>query len=298
MVIASIPSPGSNGIGLGPLSLHAYGLMYVLAVLAAIILTTRLWEARGGRRELVYEVALVGFPAGLLGGRLYFLATSWNEVPRHWWGPLAIWQGGLGIWGGIACGLLGGLWVLRRRGADIPAFMDAAAPGLLVAQAIGRVGNWFNQELFGGPTSLPWGLRISPEHRPDGYLQYTTFHPTFLYELIWNLLGVGVLLWLDRRFRIRRPGLFALYVSWYTAFRCYEEVLRIDTGSHHVLGMRLNFWVSLGMFLISTGFFVSWQLRGERDGESGRLRLSLRRRRPEPKRPRMTVPKGRVRPRR
>jgi len=262
LVIASIPSPGSNGIGLGPLSLHAYGLMYVLAVLAAIILTTRLWEARGGRRELVYEVALVGFPAGLLGGRLYFLATSWNEVPRHWWGPLAIWQGGLGIWGGIACGLLGGLWVLRRRGADIPAFMDAAAPGLLVAQAIGRVGNWFNQELFGGPTSLPWGLRISPEHRPDGYLQYTTFHPTFLYELIWNLLLAAVLIWLWRRRTVRAPGIFALYVAGYSLARVGEELLRIDPA-HHVLGMRLNFWVASLLCLAALAWFarIQWGWR-------------------------------------
>jgi len=164
--LASIPSPSSSGIRLGPLELHAYGLMYVLAVLAAILVTTRLWESRGGRRELVYQVAMVGFPAGLIGGRLYFVLTSWNEVPKHWWGPLAVWQGGLGIWGGIAGGVLGGLWVLRRRHANIPAFLDAAAPGLLVAQAIGRIGNWFNQELFGGPTTLPWALRIDPAYRP------------------------------------------------------------------------------------------------------------------------------------
>jgi prolipoprotein diacylglyceryl transferase len=246
-MVAAIPSPSDNGIHLGPLFVHAYGLAYVFAVLAAVAITTHRWEARGGSRELVQEVALWGFPAGLIGGRVYFLATSWNEVPDHWWGPFAIWKGGLGIWGGIAGGTLAGLWVLRRRGADVPAFLDAAAPGLLVAQAIGRIGNYFNQELFGGPTSLPWGLEIDPAHRPAGYLHDTTFHPTFLYELIWNLALAGALVWLGRRARIRAPGLFALYVAGYSGFRIFEELLRVDPA-HHILGLRLNFYVaSLGL---------------------------------------------------
>jgi prolipoprotein diacylglyceryl transferase len=242
-MLASIPSPPSNGVHIGPLFVHAYGVAYIVAVLAAIALTTARWEAHGGRRELVQEVALWGFPAGLIGGRLYFLATSWNEVPPHWWGPFAVWQGGLGIWGGIAGGTLAGLWVLRRRGVDIPEFLDAAAPGLLVAQAIGRVGNYFNQELFGGPTGLPWGLKIDAAHRPAHYAQYTTFHPTFLYELIWNLALAGALIWLGRRGRIRAPGLFALYVPGYSGFRIFEELLRVDPA-HHILGLRLNFFVA------------------------------------------------------
>jgi prolipoprotein diacylglyceryl transferase len=256
--LASIPSPSSDGIHIGPLFFHAYGLMYVLAVLAAIVVTTRLWESRGGRRELVQEVALYGFPAGLIGGRLYFLATSWNEVPHHWWGPFAIWQGGLGIWGGIAGGVLGGLWVLRRRHVDIPAFMDAAAPGILVAQAIGRIGNWFNQELFGGPTSLPWGLKIDPSHRPAGYEQYLTFHPTFLYELIFNLLLAALLIRLWRSRRVKAPGIFALYVSGYSAARIGEELLRIDPA-HHILGMRLNFWVATLLFVAGLVWFARIQ---------------------------------------
>jgi prolipoprotein diacylglyceryl transferase len=150
------PPTGSN---LGPLFVHAYGLAYVVAVAAAIAITIRRWEAKGGNRDPVYEVALWGFPAGIIGGRLYFLATSWNEVPPHWWGPLAVWKGGLGIWGGIAGGTLAGLWVLRRRGANIPGFLDAAAPALLVAQAIGRVGNYFNQELCAG-ASVPEEPRL------------------------------------------------------------------------------------------------------------------------------------------
>jgi prolipoprotein diacylglyceryl transferase len=203
--VGFIPSPSSNGLHLGPLFIHAYGLAYALAVMAAVAIAVRRWTAVGGQRELVSEVALWGFPAGLLGGRLYFLATSWNEVPPHWWGALAVWKGGLGIWGGIAAGTLAGLWVLRRRRTNVAAFMDAAAPALLVAQAIGRIGNYFNQELFGGPTTLSWALEIDPAHRPLGYARYATFHPTFLYELIWNLL-LAAALWLGHHRRIRAPA--------------------------------------------------------------------------------------------
>jgi prolipoprotein diacylglyceryl transferase len=260
---AFIPSPSSGQITIGPLSAHAYGLMYVLAVLAAIFVTTRRWEALGGHRHLVQEVALVGFPAGLIGGRLYFDITSSGDVPNHWWGPFAIWDGGMGLWGGMACGVLGGMIVLRRRGVDITLFLDAAAPALLVAQAIGRVGNWFNQELFGKPTSLPWGLKIDPDNRPLGYERYSTFHPTFLYEIVWDLTLAAVLVWLGRRFRIRPPGIFALYVAGYSFFRMWIELLRIDEA-HHILGMRLNFWVALLVFLAGSTWFAwsqSWLRR-------------------------------------
>jgi prolipoprotein diacylglyceryl transferase len=261
LLIGYLPSPSTNGFHLGPLFVHAYGLAYILAVSAAIAVTTRRWAARGGERDLVYEVALWGFPAGLIGGRLYFLATSWNEVPPHWWGPFAVWKGGLGIWGGIAGGTLAGGWVLRRRGASIPTFLDAAAPGLLVAQAIGRVGNYFNQELFGGPTTLPWGLEISPSHRPAGYAHYATFHPTFLYELIWNLLLAGGLIYLGRRRNIRAPGLFALYVAGYSFARIGEELLRVDPA-HHILGLRLNLYVASILCLAGVAWFIRIQRAG------------------------------------
>ena len=228
--------------------MHAYGLAYVAALAAAVAITTRRWERTGGDRDLVYEVALWGFPAGLVGGRLYFLATSWDQVPAHWWGPFAVWDGGLGIWGGIACGTLAGLWVLRRRRADIPRFLDAAAPALLVAQAIGRIGNYFNQELFGGPTGLPWALQISPAHRPVGYEQFATFHPTFLYEIVWNLALAALLVWLGRNRRVRAPGLFALYVAGYSLGRIGEELLRVDPA-HHILGLRLNLYVAAILFV-------------------------------------------------
>jgi prolipoprotein diacylglyceryl transferase len=256
--VAFIPSPPSNGFHVGPLFFHAYGLAYVVAVTAAVAITVHRWKAKGGERDLVYEVALFGFPAGIIGGRLYFLATSWNEVPPHWWGPFAVWKGGLGIWGGIAAGTLAGLWVLRRRGANIPVFLDAAAPALLVAQAIGRIGNFFNQELFGGPTTLPWGLEISPAHRPAGYAQYATFHPTFLYELIWNLLLACALVWLGRHRTIRAPGLFALYIAGYSFARIGEELLRVDPA-HHIFGLRLNFYVASILCLGGTAWFIRIQ---------------------------------------
>jgi prolipoprotein diacylglyceryl transferase len=282
VTVASIPSPSSNGIHIGPFFFHAYGIMYVLAVLAAVLISRRRWAAVGGDPALVNEVALWGFPAGLIGGRLYFIATSYSEMPQHWWGPFAVWDGGLGIWGGIAAGTLAGLWVLRRRRANIPMFMDAAAPALLVAQAIGRVGNYFNQELFGGPTSLPWGLEISPAHRPVGYEQYATFQPTFLYEIIWNLSLAAFLVWLGHRRRavdgrpaVNHPGLFALYVAGYSGFRIFEELLRVDPA-HHIFGLRLNFFVALLGCIAGLAWFahIQWGWPRRRRGRPPPAELS------------------------
>jgi prolipoprotein diacylglyceryl transferase len=268
MIPAFIPSPSSSGLHIGPFYLHAYGIMYVFAVAAAILITRRRWEAVGGSRQLVYECAMWGFPAGIIGGRLYFVITTPSQMPQHWWGPFAIWDGGLGIWGGIAAGVAAGLWRLKRNKADIPLFMDCAAPGLLVAQAIGRVGNYFNQELFGGPTTLPWGLEISPAHRPPGYLSYATFQPTFLYEIIWNLSLAAVLVWLGHHRKVKHPGLFALYVAGYSAFRMFEESLRIDY-SHHILGLRLNFFVALILCIAALLWFahIQWGLFSRRTRE-------------------------------
>jgi prolipoprotein diacylglyceryl transferase len=263
-LIASIPSPKTGEFHLGPLLVHAYGLLYGVAVVAAVLIARRRWVARGGSAELVDEVALWGFPAGLVGGRIYHVVTSWNEVPHTWWGPFAVWKGGLGIWGGIALGVIVGLWRVKRRGEDVPAFMDAAGvPALLVAQSIGRVGNWFNQELFGKPTSLPWGLEISPENRPAQYANDPTFHPTFLYEIIWNLALAGLLVTLGRRRDIRPPGLFALYVAGYSAFRIFEEILRVDPA-HHFLGLRLNLFVAIALTLAGLVWFWRAQTRPPR----------------------------------
>jgi prolipoprotein diacylglyceryl transferase len=285
---ASIPSPSSGDLDLGPVELHAYGLMLLLGILAATWLTGLRWTRRGGDWDLVYRVALWGVLGGVAGARLYHVITSWSTVDDEWWEPFAVWQGGLGVWGGIAGGVLAGAVVVRRAGESVFAFMDAVAPGLLLAQAIGRWGNWFNQELFGKPTDLPWGLEIDPEHRPEGYGASETFHPTFLYEFGWNLLGVFVLLLLDRRFRINPPGLFALYVAWYTFGRTFEELLRIDP-SHEFLGQRLNFWVSAVIFVLALLVFV-WAQRRPAPGERPRRPAAV-----EPAGPRMAIPKGRIR---
>lgn len=251
-MIASIPSPPFDSFDVGPFTLHMYGICYIVAIAAAIGLTARRW----GSSDLVVDVALWGVPAGLIGARIYSVATSWDQVvPDHWWGPFAIWEGGLSIWGGIAGGALVGAWRLRRAGVDIPRFMDAVAPGLLIAQAIGRVGNYFNQELFGEPTTLPWGLEIAPEHRPAEYLDVATFHPMFLYEGLFTAALAGVLILVGRSGRVRSPGLFALYVAGYSGFRVVAELGRTDP-SHHVLGLRLNFFVAVVLTVAGLVAFV------------------------------------------
>jgi prolipoprotein diacylglyceryl transferase len=264
MYPAYIPSPAQNGFYIGPLFIHAYGLAYVFAVAAAIFVTRWRWRKVGGDPDIAYEAAAWGFPAGLIGGRIYFLITTPSQIPPHWWGPFAIWKGGLGIWGGILCGVLGGLYIVRKRltHGDVLRFMDAAAPGLLVAQAIGRIGNYFNQELFGKPSTLPWALKISPDHRPPHFTQYATFQPSFLYEMIWNLGLAGFLIWLGNHRRIKPPGLMALYVAGYSGYRIFEETIRIDY-SVHVLGMRLNFWIATLACLAGLAWFVWIQKRGK-----------------------------------
>jgi len=289
--VASFPSPSSGTLDAGPLTIHMYGLMLLLGIAACIWLTGVRWTRRGGDWDLIFRVAVWGVGAGIAGARLYHVATSWDELPDEWWGVFAVWEGGLGIWGGIAAGVIVGSMVAHRAGASALALLDAAAPGLLVAQAIGRVGNWWNQELFGEPTDLPWGLEIDAVRRPDDYLLSETFHPTFLYEGLWNLFAAGLLLLLDRRFRFRPPALFALYVILYTAFRFYLETLRVDP-SKELLGLRVNAWVALVVFVAALAFFIWWQLfRGRGRGRR------LHERKPQPP-PAMAVPRERVRPRR
>jgi prolipoprotein diacylglyceryl transferase len=259
-LVAAIPSPASNGFYVGPLFFHAYGIAYVFAVAAAIYISRWRWGRIGGDPDLCYEIAMWAFPAGLIGGRIYFDITTPSQIPPHWWGPFAIWDGGLGIWGGIAAGVGVGLLVARRRldHDDLMRLVDCVAPALLVAQAIGRIGNYFNQELFGAPSSLPWALHIAPAHRPPGYLHVATFEPTFLYELIWNLVLAGFLIWLGNRRRIRATGLFALYVAGYSGFRIFEETQRIDY-SNYFLGMRVNFFIASILCLLALLWFVALQ---------------------------------------
>ncbi|HEV8602679.1 MAG TPA: prolipoprotein diacylglyceryl transferase [Gaiellaceae bacterium] len=290
-MIGSIPSPDSGTIDLGPLVVHMYGLMLLLAIAACIWLTGIRYVKRGGDWDLILRVAVWGVAAGIVGARAYHDLTSWSEVPSpKWQGIFEVWKGGLGVWGGIAAGCIAGAIVVRREGKSVRELMDAAAPGLLLAQGIGRIGNWWNQELYGKPTDRPWGLEIDVEHRVPGYGTEATFHPTFLYELIYDSVMAGVLILIGWRFRIRPPALFALYVSIYTFGRFFEELLRIDPA-HEIGPLRLNAWVSIVVFICSTSFFVWWQFLG---GARPRREDSVDR--GKPRGPRMAIPKGRVRP--
>jgi len=295
VLLASIPSPSSGQFDLpGPLpAVHAYGLTLLVAIVAAILVTKWRWGRRPGDLDLILRVAVWGVAAGIVGARLYHVVTSWEDVPDpKWKGIFEVWEGGLGIWGGILFGVLAGAVVIKRSGGSVLQAMDAVAPGLLVAQGIGRLGNWWNQELYGRPTDLPWGLEIDDAHNMD-YPAGTTFHPTFLYEMLWDLAGAAVVILVARRWRIRPPALFSLYVAWYTFGRFFEEQLRIDP-SRIFWGMRLNAWVSLILFIASSLFFIWWQIYG------GKIpSLTFRRRgRAEKGRPAMAVPRARVRPRR
>jgi prolipoprotein diacylglyceryl transferase len=256
--LASIPSPGSGVVELGPLRIHAYGIMLLLAIAACVWLTGVRWVRRGGDWDLIFRVAVWGVAAGIVGARAYHVVTSWDEVPDEWWGPFAVWEGGLGVWGGIGLGVIVGAIVAKRSGADVAKLMDCVAPGLLVAQGIGRFGNWWNQELFGRPTDLPWGLEISPENRPIEHVEAATFHPTFLYEAFWCFAAAGVLLIVERRFRLRPGNLFALYVLIYSIGRVWIELLRVDP-SHELAGVRLNVYVAAVAIVLSAAFFVFWQ---------------------------------------
>jgi prolipoprotein diacylglyceryl transferase len=263
--LSFIPSPPINGFHLGPLDIHFYGLMYVVGIALAIYITRRRWRAVGGNPDLVYDVAIWVVPAGIIGGRIYFDLTTPAQIPHEWYGVLAIWDGGLGIWGGVAAGALVGVWRVRRAGANAGLFANAIAPALLVAQAIGRIGNYFNQELFGKPSGLPWALKISMAARltqqiPAADLKYSTFQPSFLYELIFDLAWAAVLVWLGHHRRIRPWGLFALYVAGYSGYRIFEETIRIDY-SQYFLGLRLNLFVALAMTLVGLAWFAVAQRR-------------------------------------
>jgi prolipoprotein diacylglyceryl transferase len=268
--LSYIPSPSSNGFHIGPLFFHYYGLMYVVGIALAVFITRRRVSAYGGDPALVGDVAIWAVPAGIIGGRIYFDITTPAQIPHEWYGVLAVWQGGLGIWGGVAAGALAGVWRVWRKGAQVALFADAIAPALLVAQAVGRIGNYFNQELFGRPTTLPWGLVIAPQFRPAGFTQYRTFNPTFLYELIFDLLLAALLVWLGHHARIRPPGLFALYVTGYSAFRIYEESLRIDY-SEHFLGLRFNAFVASALTIAGVVWFGYTQRRRRAAEPSGGL---------------------------
>ena len=255
-----IPSP-SNGIWyLGPVPIRGYALSIILGIIVSIWLAERRWIARGGRPGDISDLAVWGVPFGLIGGRLYHVLTDhalYFGEGRHPVEALYVWRGGLGIWGAIALGALGIVIGARRKGIRLLPVLDAIAPTVLVAQAIGRWGNWFNQELFGKPTDLPWALEIDPENRPAGYFQAATFHPTFLYEFVWNLGAFGFVVWADRRFRLGHGRVAALYVMAYTLGRGWIEMLRIDDVElKNVGGLRFNVWTSIVLFVAAAIYFV------------------------------------------
>jgi prolipoprotein diacylglyceryl transferase len=255
-VLAFIPSPSDNAIHLGPLQLRAYGLAIALGVLASVAIAQRRWARRGGDPADISGLAVWSVIAGVIGARAYHVATDWRRFEGRWLHAFAIWEGGLGIPGGLLAGVLTGVWLAKRRGLNVPTLLDVVAPAIPVAQAIGRLGNWFNQEVFGRPTDLPWGLEIDPEHRPSRYATATTFHPTFLYEGLWNLALAGALVLFERRRPGGRPGrLFALYVGGYALGRLWVEALRADPATH-VFGVRINIWTSAIAFVAAVAWLV------------------------------------------
>ncbi|GGR71908.1 prolipoprotein diacylglyceryl transferase 1 [Streptomyces humidus] len=255
MELAYIPSPSHGVLYLGPVPLRGYAFCIIIGVFVAVWLGNRRWVARGGRAGTVADIAVWAVPFGLVGGRLYHVITDYElyfSAGRDWVDAFKVWEGGLGIWGAIALGAVGAWIGCRRRGIPLPAYADAIAPGIALAQAIGRWGNWFNQELYGKETDLPWALHItsSADGRVPGY-----YHPTFLYESLW-CVGVALLvIWADRRFKLGHGRAFALYVAAYCVGRAWIEYMRVD-DAHHILGLRLNDWTALIVFLLAVTYIV------------------------------------------
>ncbi|MDI2021351.1 prolipoprotein diacylglyceryl transferase [Paenarthrobacter sp. CC6] len=278
MVPLSIPSPSWSGFDIplpwGTLRIHAYALCILAGIIVGLWLTSARWKQRGAPEGSLWDIAIWAIPFGIIGGRLYHVFSS----PDAYFGPgfdgtgdlsliPQIQRGGLGIWGAVVLGVVGAWIGCRRAGVRLTAFLDAAAPGLLLAQAIGRLGNWFNQELFGAPTTLPWGLEIDPSNAnfPPDMAAGTLFHPTFLYEMLWNLAGVALLLVLDKKFAFRWGRLFWLYAMYYTLGRVWIEALRIDDAEQITLfgiTTRLNVWTSIFVFIAALVIFLLLARRG------------------------------------
>jgi prolipoprotein diacylglyceryl transferase len=262
-VVASIPSPSQGSWDLGPIPIRAYALFIVLGIIVAVWWGSRRYVNRGGAAGTIGDIAIWAVPFGIIGGRLYHVVSDWQlyfgDDGRGFVAALRIWDGGLGIWGAVAVGGLGAWIGARRAGVALPPVADAIAPGIAAAQAIGRWGNYFNQELFGAPTTLPWGLEIEVANRPVGYTEFATFHPTFLYESLWMIGVVLVLVWADRRFRMGHGRVFALYVLLYCVGRLWIEALRID-AANTILGLRLNIWTAL-IVGIGALVYLVWSAR-------------------------------------
>ena len=259
MLLASIPSPETGVWNLGPIPIRAYAFLIIIGIVVAVWLGNKRYVARGGTPGVILDIAIWAVPFGIIGGRIYHVLSDW----QLYFGPggsglagaIRIWDGGLGIWGAVFFGAIGAWIGARRVGVALPPVGDAIAPGIALAQAIGRWGNYFNQELFGAPTELPWGLEIALDKRPSGFEEYVTFHPTFLYESLW-LVGVAlVVIWADRRFTMGHGRAFALYVLLYTVGRLWIEALRIDSANE-ILGLRLNIWTSILVGLGALAYII------------------------------------------
>ncbi len=276
-LLANIPSPPQGVWYIGPIPLRAYALCIIAGIVLAVWISNRRWIARGGREGTVVDVAVWAVPFGLIGGRLYHVATDWYKYfgpDRNPLDALKVWEGGLGIWGAVALGAVGAWIGCRQRGVPLPAFADTVAPGLVLAQAVGRLGNWFNQELYGGPTDVPWGLEIYRRIDPETGLAdpiagvavdptpITVVHPTFLYELLWNVGVFLLVLWADRKFRMGHGRVFALYVAGYTAGRVWIEMMRSDEATH-ILGIRINVFTSVVVLLGAVIYLLV--VRGKRE---------------------------------
>ena len=260
-VLASIPSPDSGVIDIGPIPVHAYGLLLAIGVLVAAWIAERRWVARGFDGKTFSDMAVWIVVGGVVGARVYHVISDYQLFTDDWLRAFQIWKGGLSIWGVLAGGAIAVVIMTRIKHVETLVLFDCIAPALLAAQAIGRWGNYFNQELFGGPTDLPWAIEISPANRPPGYLDVTTFHPTFLYESLYCLFLLGVVLWVERRFRLRKGQMFVLYLATYTFGRFFFENMRIDPANE-IFGVRLNAWVSAIVCILSIAWFVWLGRRG------------------------------------
>ena len=277
MTLAYIPSPTSSQFSIGPVTIHIYALCILMGIVLAVWITTTRWKKLGGNFDQVLDITLVSVPAGIIGARLYHIITT----PERFFGPdgdwaemFRIWNGGLGIWGGVLFGALAAWVWCRHKHYPMALLADAIAPGLLVAQAVGRLGNWFNQELYGAPTTLPWGLKLNMEGTAIGHSEQcydgatcpsgTLFHPTFLYEMIWNLIGAAIIVYIGSKAmkKLKAGSLFAVYIMWYTLGRTWIESLRIDYA-HEFLGVRINVWVSMAVFVLGAVSFIVVQQMGK-----------------------------------
>ncbi|ENO17559.1 prolipoprotein diacylglyceryl transferase 2 [Schaalia cardiffensis F0333] len=258
MFVASLPSPPQGVWYLGPIPLRAYGIIIVTGMILALWWTGKRYARRGGDPELMYDIALWAIPLGIIGARLYHVVTTpygYFSPGSDPWAILRIWEGGLAIWGGVTFGALGVFIAVKRKGQRLGPIADSVAPALIMAQGIGRWGNYFNQELFGSATTLPWGLEIDDRHLPAGYASGTLFHPTFLYESMWNLTMAALIAWADRRFRFKSGQVFSLYLIAYPIGRIWMETMRLDEA-RSFLGIRLNAWTSIGMLVLALVIFV------------------------------------------